>query len=45
MATRLAILPAVEDGLGIPIFPSWKTAWHFEDRISSRSSDPTRPNR
>src|SRR6186997_2747751 len=27
------ILPAVEQGLGIPVFPSWKTAWHFEDKI------------
>jgi glutathione synthase/RimK-type ligase-like ATP-grasp enzyme len=27
------LLPAVEHGLGIPVFPSWKTAWHFEDKI------------
>lgn len=28
------VLPAVEQGLGIPVFPSWKTCWHFEDKIS-----------
>jgi glutathione synthase/RimK-type ligase-like ATP-grasp enzyme len=27
------LLPAVEHGLGIPVFPSWKTAWHFEDKV------------
>ena len=32
LARRL--LPAVEHGLGIPVFPSWKTAWHFEDKIA-----------
>jgi len=32
LAKRL--LPAVEHGLGIPVFPSWKSAWHFEDKIS-----------
>jgi glutathione synthase/RimK-type ligase-like ATP-grasp enzyme len=32
MAKRL--LPAVEHGLGIPVFPSWKSAWHFEDKIA-----------
>ena len=32
MAKRL--LPAVEHGLGIPVFPSWKSCWHFEDKIS-----------
>jgi glutathione synthase/RimK-type ligase-like ATP-grasp enzyme len=32
MAKRL--LTAVEHGLGIPVFPSWKSAWHFEDKIS-----------
>lgn len=28
------VLPAIEQGLGIPVFPSWKTCWHFEDKIS-----------
>jgi hypothetical protein len=32
LARRL--LPAVEHGMGIPVFPSWKTAWHFEDKIA-----------
>lgn len=28
------LLPAIEHGLGIPVFPSWKTAWHFEDKVA-----------
>ena len=28
------ILASVEHTLGIPVFPSWKSAWHFEDKIS-----------
>lgn len=28
------VLAAVEHALGIPVFPSWKSAWHFEDKIS-----------
>jgi glutathione synthase/RimK-type ligase-like ATP-grasp enzyme len=28
------LLPAVEHGLGIPVFPSFETAWHFEDKIA-----------
>jgi glutathione synthase/RimK-type ligase-like ATP-grasp enzyme len=32
LAKRL--LPAVEHGLGIQVFPSWKTAWHFEDKVA-----------
>jgi hypothetical protein len=32
IATR--ILASVEHVLGIPVFPSWKSAWHFEDKIS-----------
>lgn len=32
IATR--ILASVEHALGIPVFPSWKSAWHFEDKIS-----------
>lgn len=27
------LLPALEQGLGIPVFPTWKTSWHFEDKI------------
>ena len=30
----LRILASVEHALGIPVFPSWKSAWHFEDKIS-----------
>jgi len=32
LAKRL--LPAIEHALGIPVFPSWKTAWHFEDKVA-----------
>ncbi len=32
VATR--VLASVEHVLGIPVFPSWKSAWHFEDKIS-----------
>jgi hypothetical protein len=28
------VMPAVEHALGIPTFPSWKSGWHFEDKIS-----------
>jgi hypothetical protein len=28
------LLPAIEHGLGIPVFPSSETAWHFEDKIA-----------
>src|SRR5687767_15454285 len=28
------LLPAVEHVLGIPVFPSWSTAWHFEDKVA-----------
>jgi glutathione synthase/RimK-type ligase-like ATP-grasp enzyme len=28
------LLPAIEQGLGIPVFPSFKTVWHFEDKIA-----------
>jgi len=28
------ILASVEHVLRIPVFPSWKSAWHFEDKIS-----------
>jgi glutathione synthase/RimK-type ligase-like ATP-grasp enzyme len=31
-ATR--ILASVEHVLRIPVFPSWKSAWHFEDKIA-----------
>jgi glutathione synthase/RimK-type ligase-like ATP-grasp enzyme len=30
----LRLLAAVEHVMGIPVFPSWKSAWHFEDKIS-----------
>ena len=28
------VLAAIEHGVKIPVFPSWATAWHFEDKIS-----------
>ena len=28
------ILAAVEHGMQIPVFPSWASAWHFEDKIA-----------
>jgi glutathione synthase/RimK-type ligase-like ATP-grasp enzyme len=28
------LLPAIEHGMGIPVFPSFETAWHFEDKIA-----------
>lgn len=34
MAKR--ILPAIEHGLGIPVFPSSETSWHFEDKVAQR---------
>ena len=32
LAKRL--LPAIEHGLRIPVFPSWKSGWHFEDKVA-----------
>lgn len=28
------LLPAIEQGLKIPVFPDWATAWHFEDKVA-----------
>jgi glutathione synthase/RimK-type ligase-like ATP-grasp enzyme len=28
------LLPAIEHGLSIPVFPNWETSWHFEDKIT-----------
>ena len=28
------VLAAAEHGMKIPVFPSWKTAWHFEDKVA-----------
>lgn len=28
------VLSAVDHGLGIPVFPSWNSRWHFEDKIA-----------
>lgn len=28
------LLPAIEHGLGIPVFPDWRTIWHFDDKIA-----------
>lgn len=30
------LMPALEHGLGIPVFPSWRTMWHFDDKIAQR---------
>lgn len=30
------LLPAVEHGLGIPVFPSWRTIWHFDDKLAQQ---------
>lgn len=27
------ILAAVHHGMGIPVFPSWETVWHFDDKV------------
>lgn len=28
------LMPAIEHGLRIPVFPSFETAWHFEDKVA-----------
>jgi hypothetical protein len=28
------LLPAVEQGMAIAVFPSWESSWHFEDKIA-----------
>jgi glutathione synthase/RimK-type ligase-like ATP-grasp enzyme len=28
------LLVAIEHGLGIPVFPSSETVWHFEDKVA-----------
>lgn len=28
------LLPAIEQGMAIPVFPSWRSSWHFEDKIA-----------
>ena len=28
------LLPAIEQGMAIPVFPSWASSWHFEDKIA-----------
>jgi glutathione synthase/RimK-type ligase-like ATP-grasp enzyme len=28
------LLTAIERGMGIPVFPSFETAWHFEDKVA-----------
>jgi glutathione synthase/RimK-type ligase-like ATP-grasp enzyme len=27
------VLAALEHGMGIPVFPTWETIWHFDDKI------------
>jgi glutathione synthase/RimK-type ligase-like ATP-grasp enzyme len=28
------LLPAIEQGLEIPVFPDWRTSWHYDDKIA-----------
>jgi glutathione synthase/RimK-type ligase-like ATP-grasp enzyme len=28
------VLAAIEHGMKLPVFPSWRTAWHFEDKVA-----------
>lgn len=28
------VAQAVEHGMGLPVFPSWKTVWHFDDKVA-----------
>ncbi|HZN66284.1 MAG TPA: hypothetical protein VFB66_13425 [Tepidisphaeraceae bacterium] len=28
------IIQAVQHGMGIPLFPSWETTWHFDDKVA-----------
>ena len=28
------LLPAVEHGLRLPVFPAWPSMWHFEDKVA-----------
>lgn len=28
------LLPAIEHGMNMPVFPSWKTNWRFDDKVS-----------
>jgi ribosomal protein S6-L-glutamate ligase RimK-like protein len=30
------VLPAVQHGLRIPVFPTWNTIWHFDDKVSQK---------
>lgn len=30
------LLPAVERGLRLPVFPNWNTSWTFEDKVAQR---------
>jgi hypothetical protein len=30
------LLPALEHGLGIPVFPTWRTIWHFDDKVAQK---------
>jgi glutathione synthase/RimK-type ligase-like ATP-grasp enzyme len=35
---RLAqrLMPVVEHQLGIPIYPDWRTAWHYDDKVAQK---------
>jgi hypothetical protein len=28
------VVQSVEHALGVPVFPSWKTIWHFDDKVA-----------
>ena len=30
------VVAAVEHGMGMPVFPSWKTVWTFDDKIGQQ---------
>jgi len=44
------VVAAVEHGMGIPVFPTWKTVWHFDDKVGqyyllNAAGIPTAPTR
>jgi len=30
----MRLLPAIEHGMDIPVFPDWRTMWHYDDKIA-----------
>ena len=44
------IIQAVQHGMGLPLFPTWETIWHFDDKVSQSyllqaAGIPTAPTR